>query len=115
MFPPGASGYNGRAGHSRSIESLHELTTREAEALGRLLRDSSVALKTVTACRKTYVMLFAEAEGFAHLHLHVVPRGHALPDDRKGPSVFAYTDDEALTEHDRDDLALRLRAAWPRP
>jgi hypothetical protein len=47
------------------VEALDELTTAEAETLGRLLRDSSVALKSVTLksvtqCRKTYVLHFAK-------------------------------------------------------
>ena len=39
------------------------MTPIEAETLGRLLQDASVALKTVTGCAKTYVMFIAEAEG----------------------------------------------------
>jgi diadenosine tetraphosphate (Ap4A) HIT family hydrolase len=98
---------------TRHIEVLDQLTTTEAETLGRLLRDASLALKAVTNCLKTYVMLFAEAEGFAHLHLHVVPRSPDLPDDRRGPAVFGYLQEEGLTEKQRDRVALRLRAAWP--
>jgi diadenosine tetraphosphate (Ap4A) HIT family hydrolase len=63
---------------------------------------------------KTYLMQFSEAEGFSHLHLHLVPRLADQPDDVRGPRVFAYlTDDESrwLTTTERDTMALTLRAA----
>jgi diadenosine tetraphosphate (Ap4A) HIT family hydrolase len=97
---------------TRHLEGLDELTDEEAATLGLVLRGASIALKAVTGCIKTYVMLFAEAEGFGHLHLHVVPRLVGLPDDRRGPAIFAYNDGNPVSEDARDDLALRLRAAW---
>jgi diadenosine tetraphosphate (Ap4A) HIT family hydrolase len=98
----------------RHVHSLDELTDGEALALGDLLRKASVALKAVTGCEKTYVMLFAEAEGFAHLHVHVVPRMADQPDDRRGPDVFGYLKDgRPLSAQRRDELAEALRAAWP--
>lgn len=98
----------------RHVHGLHELTVDEASTMGALLRRASIALQAVTGCTKTYVMLFAEAEGFAHLHLHVVPRMADQPDDRKGPLVFGYaTDGNPLTPERRDELAHALRAAWP--
>ncbi len=36
------------------------------------------------------VMLFAEAEGFAHLHFHIVPRQPDLPADRRGPAILGH-------------------------
>lgn len=101
----------------RHVSAMHELTTTESEELGLLLRRASIALQAVTGCEKTYVMLFAEAEGFSHLHVHVVPRMADLPEDARGPRVFAYlSDDESawLPEAERDDLALRLRAEFAR-
>jgi diadenosine tetraphosphate (Ap4A) HIT family hydrolase len=101
----------------RHVSAMHELTTAESEELGLLLRRASIAMQAVTGCEKTYVMLFAEAEGFSHLHVHVVPRMADLPEDARGPRVFAYlSDDESawLPEAERDDLALRLRAEFAR-
>ena len=98
----------------RHVNSLDELTPDEAVELGRLLRQASIALKSVVGCEKTYVMLFAEAEGFAHLHVHVVPRMHDQPDERKGPAIFGYlSDGNPLTAEHRDQLAASLRSAWP--
>ncbi len=98
----------------RHLRALDELTPAEATTLGGLLRSGSIALKSVTGCEKTYVMLFAEAEGFAHLHVHLVPRMSDQPDDRRGPNVFGYVHDgAALSPERRDELALALRDAWP--
>lgn len=98
----------------RHVQALHELTEDEAVTLGALLRRASIALQTVTGCEKTYVMLFAEAEGFSHLHVHVVPRMADQPADRRGPDVFGYLKDgNPLSPERRDELALALRAAWP--
>jgi diadenosine tetraphosphate (Ap4A) HIT family hydrolase len=74
----------------------------------------STALETVTGCVKTYLMQFSEAEGFSHLHLHLVPRLLDHPEDARGPRVFAYlTDDQAqwLPTTERDTIALYVRAA----
>lgn len=98
----------------RHVQALDELTAEESVELGNLLRQASIALKAVTGCDKTYVMLFAEAEGFAHLHVHVVPRMPGQPEDRNGPAVFGYlTDGHPLTSARRDDVAAALLAAWP--
>jgi diadenosine tetraphosphate (Ap4A) HIT family hydrolase len=57
----------------RHVTALVELTPSEAADLGPLLREVSSALCRVTGCEKTYVALFAEAEGFSHVHFHVIP------------------------------------------
>lgn len=48
----------------------------------------SKALDQVTGCVKTYLMQFSEAEGYSHLHLHLVPRMPDHPEHARGPSVF---------------------------
>jgi diadenosine tetraphosphate (Ap4A) HIT family hydrolase len=98
----------------RHVEGLHELDHDEAEGMGRLLRQASTALVEATGCERTYVMLFAEKDGFSHLHLHIVPRHEDLPVEHRGPAVFAYLgvpEPEQLPEEDRDLLAARLREA----
>jgi diadenosine tetraphosphate (Ap4A) HIT family hydrolase len=96
----------------RHVESVDELTVAESEALGKLLRESSRASKTVTGCQKTYVMMFAEAEGFSHLHFHVVPRMSDFAEDRLGPKVFAYLKEEPLSDLRRDQISLQVRNAF---
>ena len=60
-------------------------------------------------------MQLSEAEGFSHLHVHLVPRLPDHPEDARGPSVFAYmTNDQAqwLPALERDTIALSVRAAF---
>ncbi len=98
----------------RHVTNLAELTAAESARLGPLLQRLSAALAEVTGCVKTYVALFAEAEGFEHLHLHVVPRAPDLPDDRRGPRVFGYLaieESQWLPEPERDRLAAAISAA----
>lgn len=97
----------------RHIESPDEMTFEESHTLGVLLRDASIALKQVTNCQKTYVIMFAEAEGFSHLHFHVVPRLEDLPSDRRGPNIFAYLRETPLDEDAQDRVSLAIRDAWP--
>jgi diadenosine tetraphosphate (Ap4A) HIT family hydrolase len=99
---------------TRHIASFTELTPEAADELGGLVRRLGTALETVTGCVKTYLMQFSEAEGFSHLHLHLVPRLPDHPEDARGPRVFTYmTDDQAqwLPEAERDAIALAVRAA----
>jgi diadenosine tetraphosphate (Ap4A) HIT family hydrolase len=74
----------------RHVTSIAELTVVEAAALGPLLHRVSRCLHDVVGCAKTYVMQFAEAEGFAHAHFHVVPRMPDLPREHLGPGIFHY-------------------------
>lgn len=73
----------------RHVTAVADLTDDEAARLGVWQVRLSRALHAVTGCVKTYVVQFAEAAGFAHVHFHVVPRGPDLPADERGPRVFA--------------------------
>ncbi len=98
----------------RHLESMAELDSAEAAELGPLLADLGRALEDVTGCTKTYVMLFAEAEGFAHLHLHVVPRMPDAPAEEVGPGIFSRLgrpDAERVPGTEMNRLARALRAA----
>ena len=99
---------------TRHVASFTELTPEAADELGGLVCRLGTALEAVTGCVKTYLMQFSEAEGFSHLHLHLVPRLPNHPEDARGPHVFAYmTDDQAqwLPATERDTIALSVRAA----
>ena len=101
---------------TRHVRSFTDLVPEAADELGGLVRRLSVALETVTGCVKTYLMQFSEAEGFAHLHLHLVPRMPDQPEHARGPRVFAYLgadEGQRVQETERDAIALRLRAALP--
>ena len=108
----------------RHIVALDELTAREAAALGPLLAATTAALRAVVGCEKTYVMLFAEREGWAHVHFHVVPRMRDLPADRIGPGTLDYVnrpEEEWVPPSERARLAVaigthvRERLADPAP
>ena len=86
---------------------LAELTDAEALELGPLLIGVSRALETVTGTEKTYLMQFAEAEGFGHVHIHVTPRSPDL--EHRGPRVFAYLDrPDPMSRADKAAFARRL-------
>lgn len=96
------------------VEKLHELSAEEASALGDLRTRLSSVLVAVTSCTKTYVVLFAEAPGFTHLHSHLVPRMSAFRDAQVGVGIFDYLsrpEAKWVTAAERDDIARQVRAA----
>jgi diadenosine tetraphosphate (Ap4A) HIT family hydrolase len=98
------------------VLSYAELPDAAAAELGPLLLDLSRALPRLVDCVKTYQMVFSEAEGFAHLHLHLVPRPAELAPELRGPGIFGYLDrpqDEWVPTDRMDELARQLRALVP--
>jgi diadenosine tetraphosphate (Ap4A) HIT family hydrolase len=94
--------------------SLQELSRAAAATLGEVLQRVSHAQSETLGCEKSYFVFFAEAEGFAHLHVHVIPRMPWFAEDQQGPRVFSFLgvpEHEEVSESDRDALALRIRAA----
>lgn len=103
---------------TRHVTALDQLTDAEAAELGPLLRRLTAALRTVVGATKTYVMLLAEAEGFAHVHFHVVPRMPDQPPEVRGPRVFdllGVPEERSVPADERDRLALALAAALDEP
>jgi len=101
----------------RHVTAIADLDDAEAATLGGWQVRLSRALREVTGCVKTYVIQLAEAEGFAHVHFHVVPRAADLPADRRGPAVFGYLvrAGDGLGEDRRDAVAAALRARLDQP
>ncbi|GAB3400624.1 HIT family protein [Flindersiella endophytica] len=100
----------------RHVMEVAGLTDDEARGLGgwqvRLARALTAELGADAGAAKVYVAEFGEKPGF-HLHFHVVPRAADLTEERRGPSVFGYLNQDAeheTTAEARDDLALRLAA-----
>lgn len=96
----------------RHVTSIAKLTDDEAAALGTWQVRLSRALHDVTGCAKTYVIQFAEEEGFGHVHFHVVPRMPDIPDDHRGSAVFQYLvrpPQQGIDEEQRDNIAATLR------
>ena len=95
----------------RHVTALDELDDAELVELGLLQGRVSSALRQVVGCTKTYSALFAEAEGFAHLHVHLVPRMPDQPVDRRGPAVFGYlADDDRVSVDEMDRIAREVGA-----
>jgi hypothetical protein len=97
--------------HGRTSTSVAELTDAEASSLGNWQVRLSRALQTVLGCQKTYVAQFAEAEGFAHVHFHIVPRPVDLSSDLWGPRIFRLLgadDCSRIGVQATDEIAIKL-------
>jgi len=94
----------------RHVTSISELNDAEAQSLGVWQVRLSQALHQVLGCQKTYIAQFAEAEGFSHVHFHVVPRSPNLPQELRGPRVFQMMqpDRPPVTEQRMDAIAREL-------
>ncbi|MFE2474877.1 HIT domain-containing protein [Streptomyces sp. NPDC059389] len=102
----------------RHVAAVHDLTDAEAAALGTWQVSLSRALRSVTGCAKTYVVQFAEAEGFAHVHFHIVPRMADLQPEHRGPRVFELLrrpEREHIPADRADQLAGAIRAQLQGP
>lgn len=98
------------------VESLADLTPEAAAELGPVLRDVTTAMQAALGCEKTYVMLFAEAEGFSHLHFHIVPRMPDQPAELRGPGIFAalgHGPADAIGPAEMDQVAAAIRGQLP--
>jgi diadenosine tetraphosphate (Ap4A) HIT family hydrolase len=95
----------------RHVTAIAALTDAEAEVLGSWQVRLSRALSAVTGCDKTYVAQFAEAEGFAHVHFHIVPRAIDLNAELRGPRIFGMvgvTEDERVSDARMDEISVAL-------
>ncbi|MET7986560.1 MULTISPECIES: HIT family protein [unclassified Streptomyces] len=96
----------------RHVTAVHDLTDAEAAALGMWQVKLSRALRSTTGCAKTYVIQFAEAEGFAHVHFHIVPRMADLRPEHRGPGVFELLgrpEQERVSSEHADQISLAMR------
>jgi diadenosine tetraphosphate (Ap4A) HIT family hydrolase len=97
----------------RHVTTLAELTDAEAAALGSWQVRLSRALARVLGCQKTYIAQFAEAEGFAHVHFHVVPRPPDLGRELRGPRIFQLlgaSEDDSVGTEEMTRIAAELAA-----
>jgi diadenosine tetraphosphate (Ap4A) HIT family hydrolase len=102
----------------RHITSISELNEAEARSLGTWQVRLSQALHQVVGCQKTYIAQFAEADGFAHVHFHVIPRSPGLAQELRGPRIFQMMragEHAPVTEQRMDQIARELSAHLTRP
>jgi diadenosine tetraphosphate (Ap4A) HIT family hydrolase len=98
----------------RHQTAVADLSDGEAAELGPLIRDVSRAVQSAVGCDKTYVVQFAEHPQHPHVHVHVIPRGRDLSDERQGPRIFSLLgvpDDEAVPPDRMDEIAGLVAAA----
>ena len=97
----------------RHVTAIAELTDAEAELLGAWQVRASRALHEATGCAKTYVAQFSEAEGYSHVHFHIVPRQADLAAELRGPRIFSQlgAEEAALSDERRDQIAGAVRSA----
>lgn len=93
----------------RHVIAIADLTDEEAATLDAWQVRLSRALRAVTGCPRTYVAQFAEKDGFAHVHFHVVPRAADLEPSLRGPGIFAVLDRPPVPDADRDSVSIALR------
>lgn len=96
----------------RHIEAIDELTDEESTELGRLIRQTSQALKETVGCAKTYVIQFAEHADHPHVHFHIVPRMADQPEEFRSIGIFGYlgaSEEDRVGEERMNELATRIR------
>jgi len=72
----------------RHAIALHELTEEEFAEFGSILGLTVRAVHGALGAAKEYAACYAEARGFEHIHFHVVPRAHDLPEELRGAESF---------------------------
>ncbi len=98
-------------GLRRHAEAVEALSIEEATGLGLILRAASLALKDAVGCTKPYVMLFAEREGYSHVHVHLVPRMEWFTAEDTAVGVFRFLNvppEEQVSVNERERLAAEI-------
>jgi diadenosine tetraphosphate (Ap4A) HIT family hydrolase len=72
----------------RHAVALHELSTAEFAEFGAILELTVRALHGALGSAKEYAACYAEARGFEHIHFHIVPRSHDMPEELMGAGSF---------------------------
>lgn len=88
----------------RHVEALHELTKDEFAEFAEICEAAAKALYQLSGCEKEYCMCYAEVEHFQHIHFHVVPKPHDLPDEAKGSKIFSLNRIEEKDAVPRKDI-----------
>src|SRR5207244_12999345 len=81
-------------------------------AIGPLMQRLSNALEVVTGAMKCYVVFLAEAPGFQHVHLHVIPRLVDAPPERVGIGAMQYLavpNSESVSHDEMDRISTKIR------
>lgn len=96
----------------RHCQALHELKTEEFQELALIQKILVDALRTSLNSEKEYVAIFAEKEGFNHIHVHVIARPKDLPPEFKGPKIFSLLNadkEKMLLSQDVVDISSKIK------
>lgn len=96
----------------RHAEALHELSKEEFSELTELQYKTARLLHSELNSTKEYLVCFAEAAHFNHIHFHIIPRANTLPVELRGTGIFSMlkvTEDDAASRDDVRALCERLR------
>lgn len=102
----------------RHCESLSELTSEEADALGPVLRSATRALERVVIAERIYAVSFNERLRHVHFLLlprtAVMPRGHVISDVyRRARNLLRKVGVvRNPTPEERAQAATRIRGEW---
>jgi diadenosine tetraphosphate (Ap4A) HIT family hydrolase len=96
----------------RHTEALHELSKEEFAELAELQHRTAKLLHAELNSAKEYIVCFAEAAHFNHVHVHVIPRANNLPVELRGTGIFSMlkvTEDEAASRDEVRAFCERLK------
>lgn len=96
----------------RHAEALHELRAEEFSEFSLLIERASRALSKHLGCEKEYVVCFAEAEHFNHIHFHVIAKPMDLPQELRGTAIFKMLkvpEHEVVAPDEIKELCLQLQ------
>jgi diadenosine tetraphosphate (Ap4A) HIT family hydrolase len=88
----------------RHVEALHDLTHEEFKELADIQYRLAKVLGSSSAIEKEYMMCFAEAERFHHIHIHFVAKPRDLPHEAKGPRIFSCLNVDLLSAVSPDEI-----------
>jgi len=77
----------------RHVESLHELSDSENREFGVIFPKIIKILHKETDSEKEYIFQIAKAQGFKHIHFHIVSKDRKLPEKYEGVKIFGLKND----------------------
>ncbi len=89
---------------NRHCEELHSLTADEWTELSGIQSAAARILHAQLGARKEYTCCFAEAEGFHHIHFHVIPKALEFNEEKSGVRSFEYLKVEEAMAIDKERI-----------
>ena len=99
----------------RHSEALHNLLPEEFAELGEIQARACYLLYVLLKCEKEYIMCVAEAEHFTHIHFHIVPKPHGLPNALKATKIYTLlkvTEEQAVPREEVKEFCEMFRSCW---